>query len=196
MRAERRTDSRGGRLHSMLVLAAVLTAYSGAAFANHSSVKFWKSSRKATSEAGVDVHATTSQVYAAVTDYGRWPQLFRDVKWVKVKSGGRRDAVVQFASRALGHTVTVRFDNEEPRTVRFKLVDGPRGARASGQFFMDALGEGVTRIQGALYMDVVGFVGFFVPDSTIRRKRDAKLRSDLQDLLQRFAEPPSPRSVP
>ena len=161
-----------------------------AALADESIVVVRPSRRDATSEAIVDVRATPATVYAAVTDYSRWPGLFRDVARVKVENPDRERGEVRFESRALGHEVTIRFDNRYQRVVRFRLVDGPPGARATGEYVLEDLGDGRTRVRASLYMDVVGAAGWLVTDGQIRRRRERKLRSDLADLVARFAPRP------
>jgi len=140
-------------------------------------------------EGTVTVDATPAEVYALVTDYARWRSVLTDIKSVTVKSGGRRDAKVKFSSRALEHEVTVEFDNEVDRTIRFRGIQGPPGGRASGQFVLQPIDGGKrTLVTASLYMDVVGIPGVFVRDSTIRAMRQAKLRADLTDVAQWFAK--------
>jgi uncharacterized membrane protein len=134
------------------------------------------------SRATITIDAPPAEVYALVTDYAAWPTFFKDVKWTKVLSGGRGDARVRMHTYSLGHTVTVAFDNIKDRAVRFKLVDGPPGARAKGEYILDPLDNGTrTRVNAVLYMDVVGVPGLLVTDKRIRKMRNAKLRGDLED---------------
>ena len=151
-------------------------------------VQIWKGKRSATTEGTVVLAATPAEVYRAVTEYAQWKTLFSDVTSVRVRSGGgRRDATVEFRSRALGHQVTVRFDNDDGRVIRFQLIDGPPGARAWGEYVLEPRDGGrQTAIRATLYMDVKGAVGWLVTDNSIRRKREAKLRADLEDLAHRF----------
>jgi uncharacterized membrane protein len=144
-----------------------------------------KEESKTVSQGSVTVEAPPPDVYALLTDYANWRKYLSDIERVKVKSGGRRDAEVEMKSRALGHTVTLKFDNDADKLVKFKLVDGPRGARAWGEYTLVAIDEGKhTRIDARLYMDVVGAVGIFVTDKRIRKMRQAKLRADLEDIAR------------
>jgi uncharacterized membrane protein len=143
-------------------------------------------------EATVTVDAPPARVYELVTDYARWPAILSDVTSVTVKSGGRRDATVRFRSRALEHEVTVVFDNEVDREIRFHGIDGPPGGRADGSYVLEPIDGGTrTRVTVHLYMDVVGVTGVFVRGSTLRSMRQAKLRADLTDVTRWFASHPT-----
>lgn len=135
----------------------------------------------------IEVDASPARVYALVTDYDNWPNVLTDIKRVDVKSGGREDAKVWFDSRAMKHGVTVLFDNEKDAVIRFRLVDGPRGARATGEYVLEGVDGGKrTKITATLYMNVVGVVGWLVRDKTIRKMRQRKLRTDLEDVARYF----------
>lgn len=145
----------------------------------------------------VTVDAPPAEVYALLTDYAQWRKFLTDVTYVKVESGGSRDARVRMTSRALEHKVTIAFDNVPDQAIRFKLVDGPPGARAKGEYLLIAIDGGThTRVDATLYMDVVGVAGIFITDRKIRKMRQTKLRTDLDDvarwvrLLQRAAAQP------
>lgn len=133
------------------------------------------------------VDASPAKVYTLVTDYENWPNVLTDIKRVDVKSGGRQEAKVWFDSRAMKHGVTVQFDNTKDSVINFRLVDGPRGARATGEYVLEEIDGGKrTKITATLYMNVVGAVGWLVRDKTIRKMRQKKLRTDLEDLARYF----------
>ncbi len=135
----------------------------------------------------IEVDASPARVYALVTDYENWPNVLTDVKSASVKAGGREDAKVRFDSRAMKHAVTVLFENDADVAIRFRLVDGPRGARATGEYLLESSDGGKrTRITATLYMNVVGVVSWLVRDKTIRKMRQRKLRSDLEDVARYF----------
>lgn len=166
-----------------LVHAVVLLL--GAFSVVHAGPASIKEESSTVSNSSVTVDAPQSDVYALLTDYANWRKYLTDIERVKVKSGGRRDAEVEMKSRALGHTVTVKFDNDDGKVVKFTLVDGPRGARAWGEYTLVTIDDGKhTRIDARLYMDVVGAVGILVTDKRIRKMRHAKLRADLDDLAR------------
>jgi uncharacterized membrane protein len=140
-------------------------------------------------EATITVDASPDEVYALVTDYANWPANFSDIRSVAVESGNRERARVRFSSAALQHDVTVEFDNQPGRLIRFKGVKGPPGGRAHGTYTLTPVDGGKrTRITAQLYMDVSGAASVFVRDSTIRAMRDAKLQADLGDLARHFAK--------
>lgn len=88
----------------------------------------------------------------------------------------------------MGHEVTVHFENEDNRVVRSRLVDGPPGARARGEYLLEPAGER-TLVRATLYMDVKGVAGWFVTDARVRRMRETKLATDLRDLARRWMVP-------
>lgn len=140
---------------------------------------------KTVSNGVIIIDAPPADVYMLMTDYANWRRFLTDIRSVSIVSGGRRDARVTMSSRALDHEVTVAFDNSPDKLVRFRLVDGPRGARATGEYLLVPIDSGTrTRVEATLYMDVVGVVGVFVSDGKIRSMRQAKLRADLEDLAR------------
>jgi len=150
-----------------------------------------------TTEGTITVDATPAEVYALVTDYAGWPSVLSDVTSVKVERGGRRDARVRFHSRALDHTVTIQFDNQPDRVVRFVGVEGPPGGRARGAYVLEPLDGGRrTKVTASLYLDVVGIGSLFVSDAKLRGAREAKLRADLNDVARRLTRRAQAASPP
>lgn len=141
-----------------------------------------------TTEATLEVDAPPAKVYALVTDYAHWPQVLGDVSGVKVERGGARDGRVRFHSQILGQTVTVQFDNEPGRVIKFIGVEGPPGGRARGSYVLEPIDNGRrTRVTASFYLDVVGAPGLFVTDKKLRHMREAKLRADLEDVVKAAA---------
>jgi hypothetical protein len=133
-------------------------------------------------EGVVIVDRPPAEVYAAATDYANWHQLFTDVSDVTIESGGPRDARVRFTSKAFDNTVTVKFDNEPNRAIRFTGVKGPPGSVAKGEYIFEPVDGGKrTRITARLYLDVKGVASWIVRENRIRPLRQAKLRADLSD---------------
>ena len=141
-------------------------------------------------EAIAIVDATPEQIYDLVTDYANWRNVLSDVQSVSLEAGGRRHAQVRFRSRALQHEVTVQFDNVPGRQIRFQGIKGPPGGRASGEFLLEPIDAHRTKVTARLYMDVVGVPSLFVRGSSIRAMREDKLRSDMADVVRRFASRP------
>jgi uncharacterized membrane protein len=138
-------------------------------------------------EATVDLDAPPDKVYAAMTNYDRWQTFLTDVKSLHVLSGGRENAKVRTESRSLGSEVTIAFQNIPNKAMRFTLIDGPPGARGSGELVLVPLDNGArTRVRAMLYLEVVGLPGWFVSDSRLRTARQGKLRQDLTDLGRAF----------
>lgn len=139
------------------------------------------------SVATVTVDATPAEIYALVTDYSHWPQILGDVRSVSVEGGTRDNARVRFRSNVLEHEVTVQFENDPDHAIRFKGIKGPPGGRASGSFVLEPVDGGRhTRVIASLYLDVVGLPSLFVSDGKLRAMREAKLRVDMTDVMQRL----------
>lgn len=142
-------------------------------------------------EGRVIVDASPAEIYELVTSYSQWPQYFSDIEAVKVESGGRDDARIEFRSRAIDRKVTVQFDNEPGVAVNFRGVKGPPGGRSSGRYTLIPLDGGKrTQVVAQLYMDVVGPPALFVRDTAIRDIRQIKLKADLGDIAAHFAARP------
>lgn len=138
-------------------------------------------------EARAVIDARPDEIYELVTTYRAWRTILSDILSVSVESGDREHARVRFKSRALRNTVTVEFDNEPGRTIRFRGVKGPPGGRASGVYALIPIDNGTrTQVVAQLYMDVVGAPGLLVREKTIRGMRRAKLRADLTDIEHYF----------
>jgi uncharacterized protein YndB with AHSA1/START domain len=133
----------------------------------------------------VTVDAPPHAIYEEVTDYAHWPQFLTDVTSANVEGGGRRDAKVRFRSKALGHEVAVKFDNEPDHVIRFTSVDAPPGAHARGEYVLEPIDGGKrTRLTATLYLDVGGPGGWFID---VRARRRAKVAADLAAGVAWFA---------
>ncbi len=176
-----------GRPHGLWLAAAVVLGCASEVRAKEpTAVTTWDTG-DSTCEGVVEVAAPPAAVYAAATDYAHWPTVLTDVTSVEVRSGGRDDAVVRFASRTLKHTVTVRFGNEVDRALRFRLTDGPPGTSASGEYLLEPLDGGRrTRVHARFMLHVGGIARLAVSSSTVRRMRVAKVVADLTDIARRF----------
>src|SRR5207237_3739843 len=129
-----------------------------------------------------------AEIYALVTDYANWPRILGDVRSVRVEGGTRRDARVRFRSQVLEHEVTVQFDNDPDRAIRFTGIKGPPGGRAGGSYVLEPLDGGRrTRVIASLYLDVVGVVGVFVSGKKLEHMRRAKLQADMTDVMRVLA---------
>jgi hypothetical protein len=138
-------------------------------------------------EGVVVVDASPSEVYALVTDYKNWTSVFSDVSSVEQLGGGPREASVRFHSKALGQTVTVRFENVPDRMIRFHGIKGPPGGRATGSYELTPIAGGTrTLVHARLYLNVVGVPSLFIKDDKIRSMRQTKLRNDMTDVIRHF----------
>lgn len=144
----------------------------------------------------VIVDAPAEEIYALMTDYANWRQVLSDVTSVRVEGGGRDDARVRFHSRAIGHTVTVQFENDPGRAIRFRGVEGPPGGRARGEFRLTPIDGGTrTQVDASFYLDVVGPAGWLVRDKATRAMRRTKLQADMSDVMAYFAARRSTRAA-
>ncbi len=139
-------------------------------------------------EGRVTVNATPAQVYELVTNYARWRDALSDIEAVKVKSGGREHAKVEFRSRAFGMTVTVAFENEPARVIRFEGIAGPPGGMAHGEYVLAPVDGGKrTEVTGRMFMDAHLPASLFVSGNKVRAMRQQKLRADLTDVARWFS---------
>lgn len=134
------------------------------------------------------MNASPDAVYALVTSYARWRDAFSDIQSVKVESGDREHAKVTFRSRALGRQVTVAFDNEPGRAIRFRGIKGPPGGEARGEYVLTSLDGGKrTQVTARMFMDVSLPASLFISGSKVRSMRQDKLRADLTDVARWFS---------
>jgi hypothetical protein len=156
--------------------------------------KVWQGKDSAVTEAEVEVEAQATAIYQALTDYAAWPGLFTDVMWTKVKSGGREDAVVQYKSRTFGKPQHYKFCNAQNRLVRYELIDGPSGVKLVWEARLEPGPEnGTTKVRMRLHVTIDGVLGWLVSKDQVRKHRESKLRTDINDLTRRFP-PPRPTS--
>ena len=142
-------------------------------------------------QASMIVDATPHDVYLLVTDYKNWRSVFSDVLMVSVKEGSAENAKVRFKSRALEHTVTVKFDNVPDQLIRFVGIEGPPGAKAHGEYVLTPIGDGSrTLVTARLFMDVDGPAAVFVREKKIRTMRRAKLSADMKDAAAKLQPRP------
>ncbi len=79
-----------------------------------------------------------------------------------------------------------RLGNDENRQVRYDLADRAFGAELWVEFTLDTTdGDRTTRVRGRLHIDP-GFMGWLIPNRTLRERRERKLGRDLEDLRLHF----------
>jgi hypothetical protein len=138
---------------------------------------------RATTYGSIEIAASPHEVYAAATDYAAWTELFSDVTDVRVLGPDR----VEFSSRILQGTVTLHFHNVPDREIRYDLVHGA-GWMASGTIELVPLDGGRrTLIRTVQRVEVHGIGRLFMSAATVRARREAKVRADLEDLARRFS---------
>jgi hypothetical protein len=139
-----------------------------------------------TSSGEVSLGAPPAEVFAAATDFARWPALLADVEAAEVLAVRDGHTRVRYRSRALARTLTVDVTTEPSRAIRFALVDGPPGARARGEFLLAREGEDGTRVTATLRVEVTGAARWLVDPARVRAGRSTKLASDLASLRAAF----------
>jgi hypothetical protein len=154
--------------------------------------------RSHVTESTVIVDASPNEIYAVITDYANWKQIFSDVLEVKVQAGAREDATVQFKSRAFDRrTVPVKFDNVRNRLIRFRGLKGPPEGRTRGEYVLTPIGDGTrTQVTARLYVNVVGAASLLYHGSKVTRMRRDKLQADLSDATRWFAQHRRPHVEP
>ncbi|HEY1555863.1 MAG TPA: SRPBCC family protein [Kofleriaceae bacterium] len=177
-------------MRSRFHIAAALAALAGAAPAVHADDVTIADEAHHVTSGTVTLDASPAEVYRAVTDYAHWRALLGDVLSVRVERGGPRDAKVWFRSRILGHEFALQFDNVADREIRFRAVEGPPGAHATGDYVLEPIDGGKrTRVTAHLYIDVSGVASIVYRDAKVRRMRRDKLEADLADTARHFEHP-------
>ena len=131
----------------------------------------------------VTVPAPASEVQHWFSDGARWPQRFPDDEWARVlgrSPDGRQ--VVEFRSKTLGRTLTVRL-HEQPGLITY---DGSgKGINTQGKIMITAVAPDRTKIVMQTTGELHGLVGVFGKGEK-RKRALAKLRLDL-DAAARLA---------
>jgi uncharacterized protein YndB with AHSA1/START domain len=153
--------------------------------------------RSHVTESTVIIDAPPEEIYAVITDYANWQQIFSDVLSVKVKAGAREDATIEFKSRAFDHrSVPVKFDNVRNRLIRFRGLNGPPSGRTWGEYVLTPIGDGSrTQVTARLYVNVVGPASVLYHGSKVTRMRRNKLGADLSDATRWFEQHRRPHVV-
>jgi len=149
-------------------------------------VRIWNGKDEAVTEGEVEVGGTPEAVFAALTTYSLWPDIFPYVGRIDIKSGSRDDIVLDTISRKKGTRHTLRFHNDSRRLiVRFEEQGGRADVKAE-LALEPGRTSGTTRLRAKLYADVHGAISLFVSDSRIRQKREHKLSTDLEHIRVYF----------
>lgn len=170
-------------LIAMLLLTVWLSG--GVVTASPASILVTEADDEGTSVGVIALDARPEEVHAALTDFPNWPKLFSDVRWTKVKRRNAGHIQGEFQSLSLGHAHELEVFARPPSQVRFQVVP-EHGVDLWGEFVLAPAGSGGTHVRYALHSDVAGILGWFASNSSLRDKRRAKVRRDLQDLLRRF----------
>lgn len=176
-------------LHLSALTVAAVMAVSCAASAEDvvasPAVRIWHV-QGAVTEGEVTVAGDPADVYAAVTEYRRWPAIFPNLRSVTVKSGNALAATVETVSNKGKHHTLIFKNDPRTHTIRFEERGGRADASAEITFRAGPR-PGQTVVKARLYADVTGAAGLFVSDAKIRRKRERKVMADLTRLHAYFA---------
>ena len=135
-------------------------------------------SRQGVTDATVVVRGRARDLYAALTDYAHWPQIFPHVASTHVVSRSGDRAVVDVRDQD-GDTHTLHFQND-PRHLTIRFQDHGRRVRVAVVLVLaDAARPGWSRLSARLRAEVKGIARLFVGEGRVRREREARLRRDL-----------------
>ncbi|MEW5852667.1 MAG: SRPBCC family protein [Myxococcota bacterium] len=170
------------------VLTVMLLLGTTLAVASTSGARVWNAPRDADVSLGaVELAAPAEQVYATLTDYGRWPQVFQGIRSTTVVSGGRDDARVQFRSLRFERPYTMQFRNEPGRLVRFAVVDGVMGSEIRARLKLVPVSTETTRLDVHLETELPSVLDLVLPERLVQEKRAGMLRTHLEDLRRFFS---------
>jgi len=165
---------------SLFLLAATQS------LASHGVVRILKSIDVNTTVGEVELHASSEEIYRALTDYKMWPALFPDVTSAQVQLGGRENATLAFESKMVGHSHVFQFKNTLNQRVGVEAVDA-HGMKIMGELVLESTAPNTTRVQMKLYSNAPGILSWFVSEKVMSEKRVEKIKSDLAGLLHRFS---------
>lgn len=145
-------------------------------------VSIFQSKLPAVTEGDVIVAAEPDAAYRAVTDYGRWPQIFKNVRRAVVGENAR----VTFVHDD-GSADVLQFKNRADQHVLwFQQIGGDADVWAETTF-SPGPEPGTTHVHARFFADVTGATSWFVSDDKVRKLREKQVRDDLQQLAAYFA---------
>jgi hypothetical protein len=134
-----------------------------------------------------EVATAPDMVWKRLEDVSRWPQVFTDIKWIRIKE--RRDGRIRvrletktFACGA--HDYVIRLDPgarqgtlqiEAPGVDSTARLIVRKGARADQ-----------SNVAYSLYVKATGIMGWFISESTLRQKQEQMVERYLLDLETTF----------
>lgn len=145
-------------------------------------VSIFQGKAPSVTEGDVVIAAEPEAAYRAVTDYGRWPQIFKNVRSAAVRENER----VTFLHDD-GSTDTLQFKNRaDQHVVWFRQIGGDCDVWAETTF-TPGPEPGTTHIHARFFAEVTGAAGWFVSDSKVKKLREKQVKDDLQQLAAYFA---------
>lgn len=139
------------------------------------------------------VDASPAQVLERVARVDRWSELFSDVRSVKVVKRSAEHWHVRLDTRTMDcgeHDYHITFSPGERLDLR---IDAP-GINAHGSLSAHSTGKAAqSTVKFELFIDTKGFMGWFIPERTLRKRQERMVRGDLEDLASSFTVPPAER---
>jgi hypothetical protein len=161
----------------------IVCALAGAGRAN---VKVYESNQEAVTEGDAVIATDPETAYRALTDYGRWLQMFRNVRRAILLGQKGDEARVRFVHDDGSHD-DLHFKNRpEAHTLWFEQKGGDADVWAEIAFH-PGVQPGTCRVHTRFYADVKGMASWFTSDDKVRKLRQDQVRDDLQQLVAYFA---------
>jgi len=132
------------------------------------------------------VSTNPNSVWIRLQDVDKWPQIFSDIKSLKVKKHKGDEWTVEIESRTMtcgSHDWIVRFLPN--RTIEMAI--GAPGIKARGVTMVKE-GKSLTNsvVTYWLFIEVTGVVGWFVSEKDLRQKQEKIAQANLRDLEKVF----------
>ena len=159
--------------HSLLPAAAVVLRGSSAG-AEEVHIR----SQKGLTDGALVVRGQPRDLYAALTDYGRWPQIFPEVASARIAGGSADSPVVEVRDQG-GQSHVLRFQND-PRRLTIRFREHANRVRVSVVLVLSGTARpGWSRVSARLRAEVTGPARLFAGEGRVRKKREDRLRRDL-----------------
>lgn len=171
----------------LVILIALVAACGGAAHLAPvpPGVRLWEVEDH-TTEGEIFVEGEPASIYAAVSVYARWAQIFSDVATVEDQGADGDEEMVKLVTTE-GQNNNLRFKNDPAHhVVRFRDTGGIGDVWAEIAF--EPAPGGGTRVHARLHGDVHGLYSLVITDAKLRDERRKKLTSDLSDILRYFGK--------
>ena len=133
--------------------------------------------------------AAADAVWARLQRVAEWPQMFSDIKAMRILERGPDDYRVKLETRTFNcgaHEYKVHFD---PSRSAKLWIDAPGVTALAYMRVLEGVGEGASRVVYSLFLEARGIAAWFHTENDLRAKQESMVVRYLEDLERAFRAP-------